>query len=142
MADLLPCPFCASEDVEITKYGDHRQSTIYMCNDCGASLETGETFHHGSRWNQRWIGQGSEFNHPKKQWYHTDNSPRLNKSSLGSFFEIVLRHGGEIGQVWPFNSKYKHSSIYVTVFMTPEAREQIEKETKFTFKNPPTIKVN
>lgn len=50
--DLLPCPFCGG-DAEITQYGDRGISTKYDCLDCGCSLETGETFNHGARWNNR-----------------------------------------------------------------------------------------
>jgi hypothetical protein len=50
--DLLPCPFCGSE-AEIERLGNHRQSTIYACTDCGCSLETGEEWGHGRRWNTR-----------------------------------------------------------------------------------------
>lgn len=50
--DLLPCPFCGGE-AEIERYGDHRQSTIYACTNCGCSLETGEEWGHGAQWNKR-----------------------------------------------------------------------------------------
>jgi predicted RNA-binding Zn-ribbon protein involved in translation (DUF1610 family) len=49
---LLPCPFCGSE-AEIERVGDHRQSTIYQCTSCSCSLETGEEWGHGRRWNTR-----------------------------------------------------------------------------------------
>lgn len=49
---LLPCPFCGGE-AEIERYGTGRYSTIYRCTECSCSLETGETFHHGKRWNDR-----------------------------------------------------------------------------------------
>ena len=49
---LLPCPFCSGE-AEITRIGDHRQSTQYECQECGCNLETGEEFNHGARWNTR-----------------------------------------------------------------------------------------
>ena len=52
MADLLPCPFCGSK-AEIERYGDSRKSTIYSCTNCGCSLETGEEWGHGRRWNER-----------------------------------------------------------------------------------------
>ncbi len=49
---LLPCPFCGGK-ASIERYGDHRQSTIYKCDDCSCSLETGEEWSHGKRWNTR-----------------------------------------------------------------------------------------
>ena len=53
---LKPCPFCGGE-AEITQIGDNRKSTLYACLACGASLETGETFNHGSVWNERTTGK-------------------------------------------------------------------------------------
>jgi Lar family restriction alleviation protein len=50
--ELLPCPFCGGE-AEIERVGDHHRSTIYTCTECGASLETGEEWGHGRRWNER-----------------------------------------------------------------------------------------
>lgn len=52
MSELKPCPFCGGQ-AEISQYGTGRQITQYSCTDCGASLETGETFNHGARWNHR-----------------------------------------------------------------------------------------
>lgn len=52
MTDLKPCPFCG-EKAEIERYGNGRQSTIVNCTMCGCSLETGEEFNHGARWNSR-----------------------------------------------------------------------------------------
>ena len=49
---LKPCPFCGS-DAEIERYGDHSRSTIYTCNSCSCSLETGEEWDHGRQWNTR-----------------------------------------------------------------------------------------
>lgn len=49
---LLPCPFCGG-DAEIERIGDARRSTIYRCTYCGCSLETGEEWGHGRRWNER-----------------------------------------------------------------------------------------
>ncbi len=49
---LLPCPFCGGRP-ETERFGNGRQSTIYACVECGCRLETGETFNHGARWNER-----------------------------------------------------------------------------------------
>lgn len=49
---LKPCPFCGGE-AEIERLGNARQSTIYSCTECGCSLETGEEWSHGRRWNDR-----------------------------------------------------------------------------------------
>lgn len=51
--ELLPCPFCGGK-AEIERTGTRRFSTLYSCEDCGCSLETGEEFNHGQRWNERY----------------------------------------------------------------------------------------
>ena len=52
MIALEPCPFCGGEAF-IEQYGDRRKSTIYLCENCGCRLETGEERNHGVRWNER-----------------------------------------------------------------------------------------
>lgn len=52
MEKLLPCPFCGGE-AEFERIGTARFSTIVTCQDCGCTLETGETFNHGKTWNTR-----------------------------------------------------------------------------------------
>lgn len=49
---LKPCPFCGGKAI-IERYGGKKTSTLYCCLDCACSLETGETFNHGNRWNTR-----------------------------------------------------------------------------------------
>lgn len=49
---LDPCPFCGGE-AEIERVGNSRQSTLYVCTDCGCRLETGEEWGHGRLWNRR-----------------------------------------------------------------------------------------
>lgn len=50
--ELDTCPFCGSS-AEIERYGTSRYSTIYRCDECGCTLETGEEFDHGTQWNHR-----------------------------------------------------------------------------------------
>ncbi|MGN6147069.1 Lar family restriction alleviation protein [Rhizobium sp.] len=52
MTNLSPCPFCG-HSASIERYGDRSQSTIYQCDNCSCSLETGEEFNHGTDWNRR-----------------------------------------------------------------------------------------
>lgn len=49
---LAPCPFCG-RSATIEQIGNSWQSTIYQCDNCGCSLETGEEFDHGKLWNTR-----------------------------------------------------------------------------------------
>lgn len=51
---LLPCPFCASADVEFRQVGDNRRSCIVHCLDCGCTLESNENCDmSGRQWNRR-----------------------------------------------------------------------------------------
>jgi Lar family restriction alleviation protein len=50
--ELKPCPFCGGE-AEFHRIGDRRFSTTIGCTNCGAMIETGETFNHGRAWNTR-----------------------------------------------------------------------------------------
>ncbi len=52
MQTLKPCPFCGGK-ASIERKGDRRMSTIYSCDWCGCSLETGEEWDHGKAWNIR-----------------------------------------------------------------------------------------
>ena len=49
---LKPCPFCGGR-AEIEQQGTNRVSNIYSCLDCGATLETGETWQAPQDWNNR-----------------------------------------------------------------------------------------
>lgn len=50
---LAPCPFCGGE-AHFERTGTPRQSCIVACTECGARLETGETWEHsGKAWNRR-----------------------------------------------------------------------------------------
>jgi len=80
----------------------------------------------------------------EKNWYHTEDhhSPNLSKASLGDFLYRVLKEGGEISQIWPFNPRYDRSPVYFVVKLTEEAKLKIEKETKIRFKLPREIHLN
>ena len=43
MSELKPCPFCGAQ-AYVERHGDSRQSMKIECGDCGAGIETGETF--------------------------------------------------------------------------------------------------
>jgi hypothetical protein len=78
------------------------------------------------------------------QWYHTDDhhTTSLSKASLGRFMYEVLKVGAQIGTVWPF-ALYPRSSVYFTVFMTPEMKSTLESlMPDIKFKDPPKAHVN
>lgn len=77
-------------------------------------------------------------------WWHSDDyhSPTLTKASLGSFFYEVLKEGAYIGEIWPFSPQYDRSSVYISVLMTEEMKNNIEARTKFKFRVPPKVHLN
>ena len=77
-------------------------------------------------------------------WWHTEDfkSPNLSKASLGEFFYEVLKIGGEIGSVWAFNRHYNRSSVYITVLMTEDMKNELETKFRYRFKPPPKITLN
>jgi len=53
MEKLLPCPFCGGE-ADFERLGDHRQSSIVVCGECGCRVEANETGEfNGWQWNRR-----------------------------------------------------------------------------------------
>ena len=50
--ELKPCPFCGGK-AHIDRVGTTRVSCIVSCQDCGATVESGETFNQGTQWNTR-----------------------------------------------------------------------------------------
>lgn len=77
-------------------------------------------------------------------WWHTEdfNSPNLSKASLGEFFHEVLKIGAEIGSVWVFDRSFNRSSVYVTVFMTEDMKNELETKFRYRFTPPPKITLN
>lgn len=53
MIKLKPCPFCGGE-AEVGTHGNHRQSTIISCGECGVTHESGDEGEMvGTSWNSR-----------------------------------------------------------------------------------------
>lgn len=50
--ELLPCPFCGGK-ASYERMGSARQSCIISCDSCACTLETGEVWSCGQRWNER-----------------------------------------------------------------------------------------
>lgn len=49
---LEKCPFCNGE-AEFKRIGTSHHSCIVFCTECGATLESNETFSSGEQWNRR-----------------------------------------------------------------------------------------
>lgn len=59
--EMKPCPFCGGA-AEIERAGDHRQSMIVVCTECGARVESGDVLGLTNierwHWNRRSGGEG------------------------------------------------------------------------------------
>lgn len=74
------------------------------------------------------------------RWFHTDDhqSPSLSKSALGSFFNVTLSVGAQIGSVHLMKPDAAAKGIvYITVLMTEEMKAEIERNTRVRFRDPP-----
>ncbi len=80
------------------------------------------------------------------QWWHiSEREGRrlyLSKARLGEFVYEVIKHGGEVHHLWPFNAHFDRSPVYPVVAMTPAQRDELERATGFKLVPPPTIKLN
>lgn len=76
-------------------------------------------------------------------WWHCEEpAPTLTKAALGLFFYEVLKIGAQIGTVWPFDIQYNVSPVYVSVFMTEQMKNNLEKKFKYRFRVPPEVHLN
>lgn len=56
---LAPCPFCGGKP-HYERLGTSRVSCIIQCDDCCCTLETGEVWDCGKKWNTRWSIERAE----------------------------------------------------------------------------------
>lgn len=66
----------------------------------------------------------------------------LSKASIGEFCYAVLRSGGAIYEIWPFQPNYNRSAVYYRVRLSIAQKDKIEAETPFRFDPPPTVHLN
>jgi len=78
------------------------------------------------------------------KWWHTKDghSTNLSKANLGRFFYAMLTRDVQIGSIWVFNRRYPQSSVYVSVFMTEETKNEIEAQTEYRFRPPQKVNLN
>lgn len=63
---------------------------------------------------------------------------RLSKASLGEFTYAVLKGGGKISCIWPFQIQYKNCAVFYRVWLTIAQKKKLEEETEYRFDPPPT----
>ncbi len=78
-------------------------------------------------------------------WHISEREGRrlwLSKARLGEFVYEVLKRGGEVIQLWPFNPQFERSAVYPVVAMTRAQRDKFEAETGFILVDPPRVTVS
>lgn len=82
-------------------------------------------------------------NDPLARWRHVDGGLSLTKKRLGEFTESMLRNGGHIGDWWAFNPAYKGSSVYVSMYLTPEIEAKVVEDCPWLkVIDPPKVTLN
>lgn len=65
----------------------------------------------------------------------------VSKARLGLFFESLLRHGGDITQIYAMGIK-PGNYVQAMVKLTVQGRAAVEDETGITLERPPVMRVN
>ncbi len=75
-------------------------------------------------------------------WMHCEEGLSLSKASMTRFVMYCLTNHIEIGQIQPFNYRYRNSQVSATVRLKPDQFAEFETATKGRLRRPPTISVN
>lgn len=95
MSELKPCPFCGGKP-ELIRMGTNRVSMVIGCEDCGATVESGETV----------ISKRSAWNIRADGWISVDDKlPEIGQQCL---IEIQVCDNFNIE-----NGKYKGNGVWV-----------------------------
>lgn len=65
----------------------------------------------------------------------------ISKARLGQFFESLLRHGGDVTQIYAMGFRPRNY-VQAMVKLTIQARDDVERETGITLETPPVARVN
>ncbi len=78
--------------------------------------------------------------HKGARWFHSDDhySPSHTKAALGEFLYTTIKAKAQIGTVWLMKPKWEtKGTVFFTVFMTEDMKNEIEAKTRFRFRDPP-----
>lgn len=75
-------------------------------------------------------------------WMHCEEGLSLSKASMSRFIMHCLSNNIEIGDIHPFNYRYRNSQVSASVRLRPDQFEDFERETKGKLRKPPRISVN
>lgn len=66
---------------------------------------------------------------------------QLSKASLGDFIFPVLKCGGEVCSIWPFQPQYNRSAVFYRVRLSLAQKKKLEDETEYRFDPPPVARL-
>lgn len=75
-------------------------------------------------------------------WMHCEQGLTLSKASMERFVMHCLLSNIEIGQIHPFNYRYRNSQVSASVRIKPEQIEAFETIVKAKLRKPPRISLN
>lgn len=80
--------------------------------------------------------------HLGRVWMHCEEGLSMTKASMSRFVMFCLTNGIEIGQIHPFNYRYRGCQVSVSVRLRPEQFAAFEMETKGKLRKPPVLSLN
>lgn len=75
-------------------------------------------------------------------WMHCEEGLSLSNASMMRFVMYCLTNNIEIGQIHPFNYRYKNSKVCATVRIRPDQFAEFESSTRGKLHEPPRLSLN
>lgn len=75
-------------------------------------------------------------------WMHCEEGLSLSGASMTRFVMHCLTNNIEIGEIHPFNYRFRNSQVSASVRLKPEQFEEFETVTRGKLRRPPTISLN
>lgn len=75
-------------------------------------------------------------------WMHCEEGLSLSKASMSRFVMHCLSNNIEIGDIHPFNYRYRNSRVSASVRLRPDQFDEFERETKGNLIEPPKLSIN
>ena len=75
-------------------------------------------------------------------WMHCEEGLTLSKASMSRFVMFCLTNNIKIGDIHPFNYRFRNSQVSATVLLRLDQFTAFESETGGKLRNPPKISLN
>lgn len=86
--------------------------------------------------------QATKPDYAGRVWMHCEEGLTLSKASMSRLIMHCLTSGIEIGDIHPFNPRYRGSQVSASVRLRPDQFEEFERETRGKLRKPPEISLN